>query len=126
MTFKICREHLKILAPSQEECFINIVQDFLICTTVYKARQLGVFQGETLVRITLDKNHKQTKSYANSENPYFNEYFVFETHSTLMDLLRLTILYEVEERTTCKKNPTLSEFRGDNAKCLASTESVLP
>uniref|UniRef100_A0A1A9WPX1 C2 domain-containing protein n=1 Tax=Glossina brevipalpis TaxID=37001 RepID=A0A1A9WPX1_9MUSC len=99
-----------MLAPSQEECFTNIVQDFLICTTVHKARQLGVFQGETLVRITLDKNHKQTKSYANSENPYFNEYFVFETHSTLMELLRLTILYEVKKRTTCKKNPTLGEL----------------
>uniref|UniRef100_A0A1B0G2Q0 C2 domain-containing protein n=1 Tax=Glossina morsitans morsitans TaxID=37546 RepID=A0A1B0G2Q0_GLOMM len=99
-----------MLAPPQEECFTNIVQDFLICTTVHKARQLGVFQGETLVRITLDKSHRQTKSYSNSENPYFNEYFVFEIHSTLMELLRLTILYEVKKRTTCKKNPTLGEL----------------
>uniref|UniRef100_A0A1A9ZTR5 C2 domain-containing protein n=1 Tax=Glossina pallidipes TaxID=7398 RepID=A0A1A9ZTR5_GLOPL len=98
------------LPPPQEECFTNIVQDFLICTTVHKARQLGVFQGETLVRITLDKSHRQTKSYSNSENPYFNEYFVFEIHSTLMELLRLTILYEVKKRTTCKKNPTLGEL----------------
>lgn len=61
-----------MLAP-QEECFSNIVQDFLICTTIHKARQLGLFQNEIYVRITLDKMQRHTRTYENSENPYFNE-----------------------------------------------------
>lgn len=61
-----------MLAP-QEECFSNIIQDFLICTTIHKARQLEVFQGDIYVRIILDKMTRQTRSFTNSENPYFNE-----------------------------------------------------
>lgn len=58
----------------QEDCFSNIAQDFLICTTIHKARQLGVFQGEIYVRVTLDNIMiRHTKVFANSENPYFNE-----------------------------------------------------
>uniref|UniRef100_A0A1I8QEL5 C2 domain-containing protein n=1 Tax=Stomoxys calcitrans TaxID=35570 RepID=A0A1I8QEL5_STOCA len=98
-----------MLSPN-EDCFANISQDFLVCTTIHKARQLGVFQGETFVRVTLDKMTRQTKVFANSENPYFNEYFVFEIKCTLGELLRLTILYEVKRRTTCKRNPTLGEL----------------
>ncbi|KNC25719.1 Gram-negative bacteria-binding protein 3, partial [Lucilia cuprina] len=98
-----------MLAP-QEECFANIVQDFLICTTIHKARQLGIFQNSIYVRITLDKMIRHTRTYENSENPYFNEYFVFEIKCTLMELLRLTILYEVKKHTSCKKNPTLGEL----------------
>ncbi|XP_059219531.1 otoferlin isoform X6 [Stomoxys calcitrans] len=98
-----------MLSPN-ENCFANISQDFLVCTTIHKARQLGVFQGETFVRVTLDKMTRQTKVFANSENPYFNEYFVFEIKCTLGELLRLTILYEVKRRTTCKRNPTLGEL----------------
>ncbi|TMW41631.1 hypothetical protein DOY81_013288, partial [Sarcophaga bullata] len=98
-----------MLAP-QEECFSNIVQDFLICTTVHKARQIGTFQSGVYVRVTLDKMVRHTRTYENSENPFFNQYFVFEVRCTLMELMRLTILYEMKKRTTCKKNPTLGEL----------------
>ena len=61
-----------MLAP-QEECFSNIVQDFLICTTVHKARQIGTFQSGVYVRVTLDKMVRHTRTYENSENPFFNQ-----------------------------------------------------
>ncbi|KAM7358215.1 ferlin family C2 domain-containing myoferlin misfire [Cochliomyia hominivorax] len=98
------------MLASQKECFSNIVQDFLICTTIHKARQLGIFQNKIYVRISLDRMRRHTRSYENSENPYFNEYFVFDLKCTLMEMLRLTILYEVKKHTTCKKNSTVGEL----------------
>lgn len=62
-----------MLPMAQNDCFLSMSQDYLICTTIHKARQLGVFTGETFVRITLDKAHRTTKPYARSENPYYNE-----------------------------------------------------
>lgn len=77
-----------MLAP-QEECFSNIVQDFLICTTIHKARQLGIFQNEIYVRITLDKMQRHTRTYENSENPYFNE--------VSSELLEIYVLYSFDQ-----------------------------
>ncbi|XP_054735180.1 otoferlin isoform X2 [Anastrepha obliqua] len=99
-----------MLPIAQNDCFLNMSQDYLICTTIHKARQLGFFTGETFVRITLDKAHRTTKSYARSENPYYNEYFVFELRCTLTELLRLTVLYEVRKRNACKKTLTHGEL----------------
>lgn len=73
-----------MLAP-QEECFSNIVQDFLICTTIHKARQLGVFQSAIYVRLTLDKMTRHTRNYENSENPYFNEVSSVHTFNTKLE-----------------------------------------
>ncbi|XP_058975805.1 otoferlin-like [Musca domestica] len=56
---------------------------------------------------------KAYQVFANSENPYFNEYFVFELKCTLAELLRLTIRYEVKRHTTCRRNPTLGELLVD-------------
>lgn len=56
-----------------EDCFGNATQDFLICTTVHKARSLNVFTGEIFVRVSLGKMHKASKTFSKSENPYFNE-----------------------------------------------------
>ncbi|XP_061388297.1 otoferlin [Musca vetustissima] len=101
------------MLPSQENCFLNVPQDFLICTTIHKARQLGIFQSEIYVRVSLNKTTRHTKVFANSENPYFNEYFVFELKCTLVELLRLTIRYEVKRRTPCRKDTTLGELLVD-------------
>lgn len=117
-----------MLPMAQNDCFLSMSQDYLICTTIHKARQLGVFTGETFVRITLDKAHRTTKPYARSENPYYNEvmqikferdkiyckfstqYFVFEIRCTLTELLRLTVLYEVRKRNACKKTMSHGEL----------------
>ncbi|XP_011180606.2 otoferlin isoform X1 [Zeugodacus cucurbitae] len=99
-----------MLPMAQNDCFLSMSQDYLICTTVHKARQLGVFTGETSVRITLDKAHRTTKPYARSENPFYNEYFVFEIRCTLTELLRLTVLYEVRKRNACKKTMSHGEL----------------
>lgn len=54
-------------------CFTILQQEFLVCITVHKARNLSVYNADTYVKVTLDKKVKQTKVYQNSENPYFNE-----------------------------------------------------
>lgn len=56
-----------------DDCFAGAPQEFLICITVHKAAQVGVTTGELYVRISLDKMTKSTKSFPNTENPFFNE-----------------------------------------------------
>lgn len=56
-----------------DDCFAGAPQEFLICITVHKAANTGVFTGELYVKISLDKMSKNTKTHANSENPFFNE-----------------------------------------------------
>ncbi|KMY98500.1 uncharacterized protein Dsimw501_GD12956, isoform C [Drosophila simulans] len=96
-----------------EDCFAGAPQEFLICITVHKAAQVGVTSGELYVRISLDKMTKSTKSFPNTENPFFNEYFVFEFHCTLTELLRLTILFELKKHMTYKKNVVVGELLVD-------------
>ncbi|KAH8378844.1 hypothetical protein KR009_001725 [Drosophila setifemur] len=96
-----------------EECFAGAAQEFLICITVHKATKVGVPNGELYVRVSLDKMTKSTKSYPNTENPFFNEYFVFEFHCTLTELLRLTILFELKKHMTYKKNVVIGELLVD-------------
>uniref|UniRef100_A0A6P4FPE4 Otoferlin isoform X2 n=1 Tax=Drosophila rhopaloa TaxID=1041015 RepID=A0A6P4FPE4_DRORH len=96
-----------------EDCFAGAPQEFLICITVHKAVQVGVTSGDLYVRISLDKMAKSTKTFPNTENPFFNEYFVFEFHCTLTELLRLTILFELKKHMTYKKNVLVAELLVD-------------
>lgn len=57
----------------EHECFAGAPQDFLICITVHKAANTGITSGELYVKVRLDKMSKNTKTFANSENPFFNE-----------------------------------------------------
>ncbi|XP_062132086.1 otoferlin [Drosophila sulfurigaster albostrigata] len=93
-----------------EDCFAGAPQEFLICITVHKAANTGVYTGDLYVKISLDKISKNTKTHSNSENPFFNEYFVFEFHCTLTELLRLTVLFELKKHLLYKKNVTLGEL----------------
>lgn len=115
----------------EQECFAGAPQDFLICITVHKAANTGITSGELYVKVRLDKMSKNTKTFANSENPFFNEvskgwscrnlvicgifpacpqYFVFEFHCTLTELLRLTVLFELKKYVLYKKNICLGEL----------------
>ncbi|KAH8235116.1 hypothetical protein KR032_008840 [Drosophila birchii] len=96
-----------------DDCFAGAAQDFLVCITIHKAINVGVTAGDLYVRISMDKMTKSTRSYPNTENPFFNEYFVFEFHCTLAELLRLTILFEVKKHMTYKKNVVVSELMVD-------------
>ncbi|CAD7082064.1 unnamed protein product [Hermetia illucens] len=91
-------------------CFTILQQEFLVCITVHKARNLSVYNADTYVKVTLDKKVKQTKVYQNSENPYFNEYFVFEVFCSLNELLRLTILFQVFRHNLFRKDVLLGEL----------------
>ncbi|KAH8257038.1 hypothetical protein KR038_001739 [Drosophila bunnanda] len=96
-----------------DDCFAGAAQDFLVCITIHKAIEVGVSTGDLYVRISMEKMTKSTRSYPNTENPFFNEYFVFEFHCTLAELLRLTILFELKKHMTCKKNLVVSELMVD-------------
>ncbi|XP_070136195.1 otoferlin isoform X2 [Drosophila bipectinata] len=96
-----------------EECFAGAAQEFLICITIHKAAHVGVSTGELYVRVSLDKMNKSTKTQPNTENPFFNEYFVFEFHCTLTELMRLTILFELKKHMIYKKNLVVGELLVD-------------
>ncbi|XP_020816965.1 otoferlin isoform X2 [Drosophila serrata] len=96
-----------------DDCFAGAPQDFLVCITIHKAIEVGVSTGDLYVRISMEKMTKSTRSYPNTENPFFNEYFVFEFHCTLAELLRLTILFEMKKHMTYKKNVVVSELMVD-------------
>ncbi|XP_001353079.4 fer-1-like protein 4 [Drosophila pseudoobscura] len=93
-----------------DDCFAGAPQDFLICITVHKAAKVGLATSELYVKVSLDKTQKSTKTFQNSENPYFNEYFVFEFRCSLSDLLRMTILFELKKTQTLMKNLVVGEL----------------
>lgn len=62
-----------VMNQLEQECFAGAPQDFLICITVHKAANTGITSGELYVKVRLDKMSKNTKTFANSENPFFNE-----------------------------------------------------
>lgn len=92
-------------------CFSEALQQFLVCVTIYKAKNLHVLNADTFVVISLDRMHKKTSVYENSDCPYFNEYFVFETVCALNELLSQTIVIRVVERKIlCRRNPIIGEI----------------
>ncbi|SPP77350.1 fer-1-like protein 6 [Drosophila guanche] len=93
-----------------DDCFAGAPQDFLICITVHKAAKVGLATSELYVKVILDKTSKSTKTFPNSENPFFNEYFVFEFRCTLTDLLRMTILFELKKTQTLVRNVVVGEL----------------
>ncbi|XP_030384983.1 fer-1-like protein 6 isoform X1 [Scaptodrosophila lebanonensis] len=95
---------------ASDDCFAGTKQAFLICVTVHKASEVGVPNGELYVKVSLDKMSKSTKTFPNSVNPFFNEYFVFEFNCTLAELLRHTILFELKKYVLCKKNLVIGDL----------------
>ncbi|XP_022212778.2 otoferlin [Drosophila obscura] len=93
-----------------DDCFAGAPQDFLICITVHKAAKVGLATSDLYVKVSLDKTKKTTKTFQNSENPFFNEYFVFEFRCPLTDLLRMTILFELKKTQTLVKNVVVGEL----------------
>lgn len=81
-------------------CFEDLPQDFLVCLTIHRARDLTILDADTYVRIHIDSNKsKTTATFKKSDQPYFNEYFVFEFYCCMKELLRkyLTLIL-------CKRN----------------------
>uniref|UniRef100_A0A336LYI1 CSON008109 protein n=1 Tax=Culicoides sonorensis TaxID=179676 RepID=A0A336LYI1_CULSO len=92
-------------------CFSDAPQQFLICVTIHKAKHLHILNADTFVIVSFDQKHKKTFVYHNSDCPYFNEYFVFETTCTLNELLRKSIEIRVMQRKLfCKRNPVIGEL----------------
>jgi hypothetical protein len=55
------------------QCFNKHERDFLVSVTVHKARNLNTLNADTFVAISFNNETKRTKTYRNSDSPFFNE-----------------------------------------------------
>ncbi|XP_055527083.1 otoferlin [Wyeomyia smithii] len=95
-------------------CFESIDQPFLVCITIHKARNLSVLNEDTFVLVSYDGKYRRTRTFRNSDCPYFNEYFTFEVITSLENLLKTSIGVAVFNQTCCsKKNRCVGEFSID-------------
>lgn len=69
-------------------CFEDLPQDFLVCLTIHRAKDLAILDADTYVRVHIDNKSKTTATFKKSDQPYFNEYFVFEFYCGMKELLR--------------------------------------
>lgn len=64
---------------NSSSCFKDLPQNFLVCATIHKARDLSVLNSDTFITVCLDKIIKKTATFRNSDSPYFNEVGVWFT-----------------------------------------------
>ncbi|XP_035791066.1 myoferlin-like [Anopheles albimanus] len=69
------------------DCLQYSKQDFQICVTVYRARNLAVLNANTFVMVSLNGKYKRTRTAYKTHSPYFNEYFSFALRTTKETLL---------------------------------------
>ena len=99
------------ISENSASCFSKQRQEFLICATIHKARNLNILNADTFVVVNFQNSFKQTKIYQNSDCPYFNEYFVFEFNGSLEDLLKKNLRITVFENSCCiKKDQIIGEL----------------
>ena len=63
------------------QCFNKYQRDFLVSVTVHKARNLNALNSDTFVAISFNNETKRTKTYRNSDSPFFNEVFISSERS---------------------------------------------
>lgn len=91
-------------------CFNETTQNFLICITIYRATNLKILNANTFVVVNFNNIFKRTTICNNSDNPYFNEYFVFDIESNLADLLKKPLIFRVFQlKCLCRRNVALGE-----------------
>lgn len=54
-------------------CFNKHLRDFLVSITIHKARNLNVLNADTFVIASFNEDSKKTKTFQNSDCPFFNE-----------------------------------------------------
>lgn len=54
-------------------CFSKHKNSFLVSATIHKARNLNVLNADTFVVISFNEEIKKTKTFQNSDCPFFNE-----------------------------------------------------
>lgn len=109
-------------------CFNKHLRDFLVSVTVHKARNLIVLNADTFVTVNFNGDSKKTKTYQNSDCPFYNEvwifvsfwscvfnsfqlqYFVFELRMTLEELLKKNLrLSVIHDSSFLKRNSIIGE-----------------
>ena len=118
------------------QCFNKHQRDFLVSVTVHKARNLNTMNADTFVAISFNNETRRTKTYHNSDCPFFNEvssffvinvplivlkyflflyihfqYFVFEIKTTLENLVKKNIrLMVIQLSSILKKSSVVGEL----------------
>lgn len=91
-------------------CFTNAKQKFLVCTTLYKAVNLPILNADIYATVSIENTTKRTTICKSCDQPYFNEYFVFEFECPLVELLRKCLTIRVVHRKwICKKDVAIGE-----------------
>lgn len=91
------------------DCLTSIThpQDFLVCVTIHKARNISILNVDTYVLVTLGKTTKATETAQNTDCPFYNEYFVFELSCSHEEMLRHTVTIGLYTKTCCAKQDLL-------------------
>lgn len=61
------------MSEELSDCFTRHLRDFLISVTIHKARKLTAMNADTSVIVNFNEETKKTKTYQNSDCPFFNE-----------------------------------------------------
>lgn len=95
-------------------CFSEIDQKFLLSVTVHEATNLAVLNADTFIVVGFEGTFKRTTVSENCDNPYFNEYFVFDIVCSLRDLLKKSLTVRViQQKWICQKNVAIGEVTLD-------------
>ncbi|XP_050093922.1 fer-1-like protein 4 [Anopheles aquasalis] len=92
---------MSALLGTNAECLQYSKQDFQICVTVYKARNLAVLNTNTFVMVSLNGKYKRTRTAYKTHSPYFNEYFSFTFRNTKETLLGKCIHFGLHSTGMC-------------------------
>lgn len=97
------------------KCDASAPHNFLIGVTIHKASFLKLQNANTFVEVSLDQQWtKHTTTVDNSDAPFFNDYFVFELHEQLAQILKRTLQVAAFRKTCCaKRDECVGEFRVD-------------
>lgn len=99
------------MSSTEVSCFSEALQNFLICVTIHRIKNLQILNAETFVLVSFNNIHKRTLTHQPSDCPYFNEYFVFQRECSLNELLKGSVTIRVLQKTwICKKSSLIGEI----------------
>ncbi|CAM1319906.1 FER1L6 (predicted) [Pycnogonum litorale] len=92
----------------------NKAQDFQVCITIVEARQLAGLNMDPVVCVQVGNQKKHTSVKESTNCPYYNEYFVFDFHTTpsmIFDkIITLTVLHS---RNLIRSGKVIGSFKLD-------------
>lgn len=79
----------------QDATKIEKPQVYLVTVRIIEGRHYAITNMDSCVIVKVGNKSKRTKVVANADNPYYNEYFVFEYNLPLSKLLDMAVSFTV-------------------------------